>query len=46
MNHSLAGKLATDLLLRSLGTGRLFLYRKFMSSLSLSGIRAFTLMFF
>ena len=45
VNHGLAAKLATDLLLlRSLGT--LFSYRKFISSLSLSGIRAFSLMFF
>ena len=45
MNHGLAAKVATDLLvLRSLG--RLFSYKKFLSSLSLSGITAFSLMFF
>ena len=45
VNRGLAAKLATDLLLlRSLG--RLFSYRKFISSLSLSGIRAFSLMYF
>ena len=39
VNHSLAAKLATDLLLlRSLG--RMFSYRKFTSSMSLSRIRA------
>ena len=44
VNHGLAAKLATDLLLlRSLG--RLFSYRKFTSSLS-AAIRALSLMFF
>ena len=44
VNHGLAAKLATDLLLlRSLGG--LFPYRKFTSSLS-AGIRALSLMFF
>ena len=44
MNHGLAAKLATDLLLlRSLD--RLFSYRKFIASLSLSGIRTLSLFF-
>ena len=44
VNHGLAAKLATDLLLlRSLG--RLFSYRRFTSSLS-AGIRALSLVFF
>ena len=44
VNHGLAAKLATDLLLLR-SSGRLFSYRTFTSSLSV-GIKVLSLMFF